>query len=257
MRRALIGHTGFVGSNLLAAGGYTDTFSSANFQVMRGRRFNELVCCGISAVKWQANKDPATDLARIEALLDVLDTVEAEHFTLISTIDVYPAPAARLDEDGLPPDAGNHAYGRHRLLAERRITARFPRHLVARLPALFGPGLKKNIIFDLLNGNQPHAINPATAFQWYPISRLTVDLARARELRLDCINLFTEPLATRDILAELFPGIATGPAVEPAPRYDLRTRHGPAFGGIPGYVMGRAAVLDALSAFVTSARPGR
>lgn len=253
MRRALIGHTGFVGSNLLAAGGYTDTFNSANFATMRGRRFDEIVCCGISAVKWQANTDPLTDLARIEALLDVLDTVEAGHFTLISTIDVYPAPSARLDEDGLQTDAVNHAYGRHRLLAERRITARFPQHLVARLPALFGSGLKKNIIFDLLNGNQLHAINPATEFQWYPLPRLSADLARAHELQLEAVNLFTEPLPTQDILAALFPSTTTGRAAEPAPRYDLRTRYGPAFGGIPGYVMDRAAVLDALAAFVARA----
>lgn len=257
MRRALIGHTGLVGSNLLAAGGYTGTFNSANFQEMRGRHFDEVVCCGISATKWQANKDPAADLARIEALLDVLDTVEVGHFTLISTIDVYPDPAARLDEEGLLVNADNHPYGRHRLLAERRIAARFPRCLIVRLPALFGPGLKKNIIFDLLNGNQLHAINPATAFQWYPLPRLPADLARARELQLDAVNLFTEPLPTRNILAELFHCVETGPAVEPAPRYDMRTRHGPAFGGIPGYLMDRVAVLDALSAFVASARAGR
>jgi hypothetical protein len=254
MRRALLGHTGFVGSNLLAAGGYTDTFNSANFQTMRGGRFDAVVCCGISAVKWRANKEPTTDLARIEALLDVLDTVEAGHFTLISTIDVYPDPSARLDESGLLSDAANHAYGRNRLLAERRVTARFPRHLVARLPALFGSGLKKNIIFDLLNGNQTHTINPATIFQWYPLTRLPADLERAQELQLDAVNLFTEPLPTHDILAALFPSMLTGPAAEPAQRYDLRTRHGPAFGGIPGYVMERAAVLDALAAFVANAR---
>lgn len=257
MRRALIGHTGFVGSNLAAGGGYTDTFNSTNFQQMQGLRFDEIVCCGISAVKWQANKDPATDLARIEALLEVLDTVEVGHFTLISTIDVYPDPVAGLDEDGLPANTENHAYGRHRLLAEQRVAARFPERLIARLPALFGPGLKKNVIFDLLNDNQLHSINPATAFQWYPLPRLQVDLARARVLGLRSVNLFTQPLPTRDILAALFPTAETGPATEPAPRYDLRTRHGPAFGGTADYVMDRAAVLDALSAFVTDARARR
>ena len=254
MSRALIGHTGFVGSNLLAAGGWTDLYNSRNVQDLRGQRFDEILCCGISAVKWQANADPEKDWAGIASLLDVLDTVEAKHVTLISTIDVYPDPAAGLDEAAEPDGAANHAYGRHRLAAERRIAARFPAHAILRLPALFGPGLKKNALYDLLHGHMLEAINPAAIFQWYPLGRLAADIARARGLGLPLVNLFTEPLAMRDVLDAVFPGVPVGAPREPAPRYDLRTRHGPAFGGIPGYVMAREDVLAALHAFVAEAR---
>lgn len=254
MRRALIGHTGFVGSNLLAAGGWTDCYNSRNFPAMRGQHFDEVVCCGISAVKWQANADPERDWRGIADLLDVLDTVQAGHVTLISTIDVYPDPAAGLDEGAAPDGSANHAYGRHRLAAEQRIAARFPGSMTLRLPALFGPGLKKNLIYDLMHGHMLEAVNPATVFQWYPLARLPGDMARARDLGLVVVNLFTEPLPTSELLSALFPAARVGPPRDPAPRYDLRTRHGPAFGGADGYVMTRGAVLAALDAFVAQGR---
>ncbi|WP_191082707.1 NAD(P)-dependent oxidoreductase [Roseococcus microcysteis] len=255
MRRALIGHTGFVGSNLRAAGHWTDLFNSRNFHDMQGQRFDEVVCCGVSAVKWQANADPARDWAGIAPLLDVLDTVQAAHVTLISTIDVYPDPAACLDEAHAPDGTGNHAYGRHRLEVERRVTARFKDHAILRLPALFGPGLKKNIVFDLMHGNRLDAINPASVFQWYPLERLPADMALARKLGLPLVNLFTQPLPTRRIIDLLRPGATVGAPADPAPRYDTRTRHGPAFGGMEGYVMSADAVLDALARFVAAAPP--
>ena len=42
MRRALIGFTGFVGSNLarLHPGGYTDLYNSANFRAMAGQHYD-------------------------------------------------------------------------------------------------------------------------------------------------------------------------------------------------------------------------
>lgn len=252
--RALIGHTGFVGSNLLAEGGFGALFNSRNIHEMRGRSFDEVVCAGVAAVKWQANKEPEADWAGIRALLDVLDTVQAKQFTLISTIDVYPDPAAGLDEGAMLEGVANHAYGRHRLAMEQHLAARFPNLLVARLPALFGPGLRKNIIFDLLQDRLLAQINPASVFQWYPLSRLGSDLRRARSLDLPLVNLFPEPLATADILAACFPGATVGPAQRPAPRYDTHTRHGAAFGGPPDYIAEAGAVMEALGSFIRAAR---
>ena len=77
MTSALIGHTGFVGSNLDRPERFQARFNSQNFREMAGRRFEQLVCAGISAVKWQANRDPEGDRARIAALEAVLATVEA------------------------------------------------------------------------------------------------------------------------------------------------------------------------------------
>lgn len=254
MRRALIGHSGFVGSNLKADGGFSDLYNSANIREMAGERFDEVVCAGVSAVKWLANKEPENDWRAIERLLDVLARVDAGRFTLISTIDVYPK-ADRPDDEATVLDLEDgQPYGRHRLQVERFVGERFRNVLVARLPALFGPGLRKNVVFDLLAGNQTEKINPASAFQWYPLERLARDLATAWGAGLSLVNLFPEPLETRRVLDELFAGATVGPTAQPAPRYDLRTRHAELFGGANGFVMSADEVMEALSRFVGEAR---
>jgi NAD-dependent epimerase/dehydratase family protein len=249
MRRALIGHTGFVGGTLLAAGGFAHTYNSKNIGSLAGERFDEIVCAGISAVKWLANKEPEVDWAGIQRLLDALAQVRAERFVLISTIDVYPEPTQPLDEDAALA-LSSEPYGRHRRLAEQWVIEHFPVCSVVRLPALFGAGLKKNALYDLLNDNLIAKINPASTFQWYPTGRLSGDLARIAEAGLCVVNLFTEPVAMRDILDRFFPGAKVGSESGAAARYNLRTKYAGLFGGTPPYVMSASQVLTAIGDFV-------
>lgn len=252
--RALVGHTGFVGSNLLAAGGYDATFNSRNFRDMAGRSFDELVCAGVSAAKWIANGDPAGDRAAIAALTDTLAKARIDRFVLISTIDVYPDSASREDESADLAGRPNHAYGTHRLELEEWVRERHPDALIARLPGLYGRGLKKNAIYDLLNNNDVGNINPAGVFQWYGVGRLVRDLEVAREARLKLVNLFTAPLPMSEIIATHFPAAAVGAARQPAPLYDLRTRHAALFGGAGSYIETADQVRAGIAAFIRGAR---
>jgi nucleoside-diphosphate-sugar epimerase len=254
VKRALIGYTGFVGGTLLAAGGFTHGFNSRDVQDMRGAQFDEVVCAGIPAVKYLANKDPEQDRTAIGALLAVLETVQADRFVLISTIDVYPDPAQPLDETAALAGLPNHPYGRHRLEVEQFVVSRFADHAVVRLPALFGEGLKKNALYDLLHGNQVEKLNPAAQFQWYPTRRLPSDLVRLARARLRLVNLVTEPVVLRDVIRRFFPTADVGPEREAAPRYDLRTRHAELFGGTAPYITGRSQVLLAMGDFIKAVR---
>ena len=141
MRSALIDHTGFVGSNLVGAGQYSDLYNSANIRDMRGEEFDLVVCAGIQAVKWWANQNPAADWDGIQPLLDVLKTIGAGKFVLISTIDVYRDPVG-VDESVDPGEDGLHAYGLHRLRAERFVRDQFATAQVVRLPLIGGPSLE-------------------------------------------------------------------------------------------------------------------
>jgi len=252
--RALVGHTGFVGSNLLAAGGWDATFNSKNFRDMAGRSFDELVCAGVSAAKWIANREPDADRAAIAALTETLAKARIGRFVLISTIDVYPDSASREDESADLAGRTNHAYGRHRLELEEWVRERHPEALIVRLPALYGRGLKKNAIYDLLNDNQVGNINPAGVFQWYGLARLARDLETARAAKLKLVNLFTAPIAMSEIVATHFPAASVGLSRQPAPLYDLRTRHAALFGGGGNYIESADEVRAGIAAYVKSVR---
>lgn len=253
-RSALIGHSGFVGGTLLRAGRFDDLYNSANISDMAGRSYELVVCAGVSAAKWLANKDPDKDRTDIRRLTDVLERVNAREFILISTIDVYPDPASRADETAPIDPSANHAYGANRYRLEEWVKARFSGTRIIRLPALFGEGLRKNAVYDLLNDNATSSINPLASFQWYPTRRLPLDLERVRSADLRLVNLFGEPLTMREVTEAFFPAASLGPETHPAPHYDLRTIHAELFGGRDGYVLDASLALGEMARFVAAER---
>jgi hypothetical protein len=146
----LIGHTGFVGGALLRQTRFDACFSSANIAGIDGARFGTLVCAAAPGSMLEANRAPERDKAAIDALIARLDRVEAERFVLISSIAVL-ADFAGGDDEGITAFQQTLAYGRHRRALEAFVEERFASHLIVRLPALFGAGLRKNFLFDLLN----------------------------------------------------------------------------------------------------------
>lgn len=251
MTQALIGHTGFVGGTLAAAEPYDAVYNSKTIESIRGRSFDRLVCAGVNAVKWQANADPAGDLAGIERLKRALDEVEARSLVLISTVDVYPSPYGVDEATPVDRNAGQ-AYGRHRLELEDWTRSRFANVLIVRLPALFGPGLRKNILFDMLNGHQVDRINGASSFQWYDLAWLPDHLAVAEKAKLGLVNLSVEPLSTSQIHTHLFPDLKVTCDPETAAHYDMRTVHVGSFGRTGSYLKTAEESLSAMKRFVAT-----
>lgn len=202
MKTVLIGYTGFVGSNLLSQSKYDVLINSKNFESLINGTFDKIVCAGVSSVKWKANKNPEEDLMNINKLVDVLKTVKANKFILISTVDVYNV-LSNADESTICSN-DNHAYGRHRLYFENFCKEQFKDILIVRLPALFGQGLKKNVIYDLLNDNCLEMINLNSSFQYYCLNNLTHDINLAEIHGIKLINLFTEPITTLEIVNRFF-----------------------------------------------------
>lgn len=246
--RALIGSTGFVGGSLLRQVPFEQLYRSTNINDIRGREFDLLVIAGIQAKKWWANQQPESDWACITKLLDALESVRAKEVVLISTIDVLPAEGG-LDESCNPHGIPNHPYGSHRLRVEDWVRDRFPAVTVVRLPGLFGTGLKKNVLYDLLHGNNLEMINPSSSFQYYDLSGLWADMQVAREASLPLIHLFPEPVKTQLIIDAYFPGIEYGSAPLPEAHYDFRTRYSELYGGPPGYIQSAELVLEHMGTF--------
>lgn len=146
----LIGHTGFVGSALLRQTAFAACYNSQNIAAIEGQSFGTLVCAAAPGSMLEANLAPERDAKKIDALIAQLSTARAERFVLISSIAVL-ADFAGGDDEGSQAFQQDLAYGRHRRALEAFVEQHFPGSLVVRLPALFGHGLRKNFLFDLMN----------------------------------------------------------------------------------------------------------
>lgn len=247
--KALIGHTGFVGGNLDSRMKFTHKYNSKNIAQIDGHEFDQVVCAGVPGVKWLANKAPEQDKQQIDKLIRHLDAIRTSKFILISTIDVYPQ-AVDVDESSTIDLSTCHAYGKHRLQLENWISERFDA-LIIRLPGLFGSGLKKNIIFDLLNGHEIDKINPGGVFQFYYLDHIADDISIALKHDIRRLNISSEPV-TVDEISEICIGKAfvnTG-LNTPAARYDYKSVHAERFGGHDGYLYSKKQVLDDLKRYV-------
>jgi hypothetical protein len=150
MNDAIIGSTGFVGGHLLRQHAFEGRFNSRTIQHAVGQAYGTVVCAAAPGSMFEANRFPEQDKARIEALIGYLSTIHARKLVLISSIAVL-ADCAGGEDEGTSSYVTNLAYGRNRRALEVFCTERFESCLVVRLPALFGEGLKKNFLFDILN----------------------------------------------------------------------------------------------------------
>lgn len=248
MTSALIGHTGFVGSNLKQQYAFDEFFNSSDIEQIAGRSFDLVVCSGARAEKWKANADPTGDRANVECLVSALEQANVRKLVLISTVDIFLNPID-VDEESPTPTTGLHAYGRNRRWLEQIAAARFD-SLVVRLPGLYGPGLKKNVIFDFMNDNEVHKIDSRGVFQFYGVNRLWRDIERAIDADLSLVHLPTEPVSVSDVARAAFGVEFTNEVTATPARYDIHTRHAALLGGTGYYVESKTRELESIAEFV-------
>ena len=94
IRHAIIGYTGFVGSNLLSQ--YKkkykkiDLFNSKNISKISNKiNYKSVFCAAMPATKWIINKKPSKDKLNTLKLIQNLKKIKTDSFILISTIDIY------------------------------------------------------------------------------------------------------------------------------------------------------------------------
>ena len=200
---AIVGYSGFVGSNLLQFYKFDYFYNSKKFIDAKNKSFDTIFFCGVPAVKWYSNKYPDEDNKVINDLKNILDTITVNKIILISTIDVYNNVEIQSNEDTYINFSENHTYGKNRFLFEEYIKNRYENYYIIRLPALFGKGLKKNIIYDLINNNNVNDIPLNSMFQWYYLDWLKNDIDIILKNNIRICNFFTEPIHTNKII-ELF-----------------------------------------------------
>jgi nucleoside-diphosphate-sugar epimerase len=150
MKTSLVGCTGFVGSNLAHSHEFTHQYNTKNIEQAFGTKPDLLVYSGVPAEMFLANKDPDKDRAVCENAADNIRKINPKRLVLISTIAVLDNPVCA-DEDSAINESKLTAYGLNRLTLEHAVAEIIPKCHIIRLPALFGQGIKKNFIYDMIN----------------------------------------------------------------------------------------------------------
>jgi sugar phosphate isomerase/epimerase len=240
--RAIIGWSGLVGQTLVRAYPDADIYNSSNINDICGKEYDDLFMCGMPAEKWKINKAPDADYATLSHFIRIFDTVKVGRFILISTVDVLDCSVEQ-DESGA--SFAEHPYGKHRRFLEEYVIRTFPNHHILRLPGLVGGGLKKNIIYDLLNDNQVENVCLDSEFQWYSLDNLHSDINRCIDANLKLINIVSPPISVRSILTRFFLEkleLCKGSTVV---KYRLRTGY-----NVEGYWKSYDATFDDLSIYI-------
>lgn len=149
MVTALVGYTGFVGSNIYARGKFDTVYNSKNIEEAYGTNPDLLIYAGLRAEKYLANNQPEKDMELIIQAENNIEKINPRKLVLISTIDVFKIPKD-VDENSAIDTNNLHAYGYNRYQLELWVRQKFSDALIIRLPGLFGENIKKNFIYDFI-----------------------------------------------------------------------------------------------------------
>ena len=239
----VIGANGFVDSNLMNSAYSTIAVTRENILDIAGLGCDHFVLSAVSATKWKANLDPKKDRDEIATLLSNLHPDSGYSLTLISTIDVFPKNYSFTETTPVEFMEKEEAYGKNRAWLECELREKFEDLTIVRLPGLFGPGLKKNLIFDLLNNKPIARLNPESHFQFYDIRNLAKDLSLLWERNRKIQNMATQPISVAEILS-IFNRPELSVLDEPPFHYKMKTVNGALFGmGKIDYIEDSESVL--------------
>ncbi len=155
----ILGGTGLVGSGireyLEQSGKSVLSVHSKNYEESIGAKAKILINCNGNSFRYRANQDPVWDFsASVVSVEKSLFDFEFELYVYISTVDVYNIiadPSHNHEETPIDPSA-LMPYSFHKWLAERIVERYADRSIILRLGTVLGSRLKKNPVYDLLNG---------------------------------------------------------------------------------------------------------
>lgn len=147
---ALVGYTGFVGSNIYASGSFDAAYNTKNIKDSYGTSPDLLVFAGLRAEKYLADNDQKKDMSLICEAEENISKIAPKRIVLISTIDVFSKPFG-VDESSSIDESSLNPYGYDRFQFEKWVRDKYADALIVRLPGLYGKNIKKNFIYDYIN----------------------------------------------------------------------------------------------------------
>ncbi len=204
MSKIIVGYTGVVGQTLVDNIKFDYFFNSSNIDEFESKvnDGDELILTCLPSNKRVVNQNVKQDIENIYNIMCVISKKSYSTIKLISTVDVYSDSPKGSNEDYIP-NISKLGYGSNRYLFELMICdlVKCDDLKIFRLAALFNNKIKKNVLYDLLNGT-PFEINENSTFQWYNLDNLYHDIEYLSIKYPDqkVFNLFNEPIETTDLI---------------------------------------------------------
>lgn len=190
---ALIGYTGFIGSNLLKFRKSIDKYNSKNISSIKHNNYEIVICAGTSSKRWLANKFPKKDKKNISNLIKNIQKMKTKKFILISTCEVY-GTSNKSSEKNIINIRGKTNYSKNRIFLENFCKNNFQNLYIIRLPIVYGQNFSKNFIYDLLKKNDIHKLNGKDKVQIYHVKNLLGDINFVLKKNIKSLNISSPPI---------------------------------------------------------------
>jgi len=194
---AIVGSRGFVGSNLTAA---LKRNERSVFEIDIDTKMDEIekysfdcvYFCAGNPLTFLAKKEPLKCLQQnVADLYPYLTKLEYNKFIYLSSILVYPQNSGVVLKEDIPIDISQlNLYGAHKYMGERYVREFAKKWLIVRPTSFFGAGLKKNLLFDLRNGNPKIFLKKNSWIDYMPVDWFCSRLIEIEEVMSnDILNL--------------------------------------------------------------------
>lgn len=215
----IIGSTGFVGQQLLRILPDVTTIGRSDVANRILYPIQVLYIAAPGAMKWQIDAEPLEDLAEVQRLTSYIKQLRPQRVYLFSTIDVF---SDRSNCSESSKRIQSPSYGGNRTYFEDSLLNMDTETYVRRLGGLFGPGLKKNLIFDLIHRREDQLLkyNPNSRFQYLSLdSSVRLSLSTLLDGHR-IVNIVGEPISAGSIAGK-YRNLLSSSA--PEVHYDVKT----------------------------------
>lgn len=208
----VIGGNGFVGSaicrELNRKNLEYEVLTRQNIDSFRGKECDIVINANGNSKKFIANEDPIREFN--ESVLSVresLENIKYKKYIYLSSCDVYEdCSSPTLTKEETCIDIKNQStYGFHKYLAEQCVQHVAENWIIFRMGGFVGEGLKKNAIYDILNGG-PLWLSPDSELQFIhtdEAAHIIVELASS-EITREIYNLCGNGVVKlRDVMDQL------------------------------------------------------
>ena len=237
----IVGAKGFIGSNLMRMLPSSVAIFPPTATKTEIDSLSALYIAAPTSSKYLVQNNPLEDRENVlELSKSLIEFSRIKNVVLFSTIDVYQNRVA-CDEDS--STMHDISYGGNRMILEDRLNLIFSDLRIVRLCGVYGPGLKKNLIFDIKNHRPSEVAKyaPESSYQLIHIGEVYKFITGERADFPNLINLVTEPISVSEILSDT-DLIARGRDVV---RYNVKSKY---FEG--GYAYSKQHSLNSIKDFL-------